>query len=487
MSARKTEPYDKKFACPQLLEELEKRSILVDETNGTKLPDYALMHNWEAPIPQLVISPRSEWGVAETLRLIKHYKLDSVPLSVRSGGHGYFCGASCDGIMINLAFMNHCEINGNTLSLQTGCILSQIIDVLSKNKKAVPHGDCFGVGAGGHFLTAGWDFILSRKQGLGCQQVVGGTVVLWDGTVINVDKNSCPDVLWAMRGGAIAEIGIATQIKLEVFDEPTTATWLRKSISKEELRLCVENAVFSKAIGFSGDVSLSFVMHGGTNDIDPVCLLVVYSLRSPEKTIDYLGEIIPELLPLLNDLSDWYTGSLLDMRMLPASDFVRKNPQVLGEMTAEKLHNNPRCYWETDLVQREMEDSYIDTVSSWITAEGGDGILLDIYEKMQMIQDDKLSDRMYFLMVTGSESMKQKQTETAMPLGYAMARFEVHWNQQEEAMSAKNFTRQIYEIIKKAQDCSISRPYRGDIWKASQKQDSDLQIIFKKYNKRSFD
>jgi len=59
------------------------------------------------------------------------------------------------------------DIEEYVLSLEPGCLLGQVIEILVRHAKAVPHGDCFGVGAGGHFLTAGWDSVLSRKYGLG--------------------------------------------------------------------------------------------------------------------------------------------------------------------------------------------------------------------------------------------------------------------------------------------------------------------------------
>ncbi|KAJ6436780.1 ATP-dependent DNA helicase tlh1 [Purpureocillium lavendulum] len=98
------------------------------------------------------------------------------------GGHGYFNGGSCTGIMLDLSLMNKASIKENSLILEPGCVLGQTMNILAEHRKAVPHGDCFGVGAGGHFTTAGWDLILSRRYGLGCQSLIGGRIALWDGS-----------------------------------------------------------------------------------------------------------------------------------------------------------------------------------------------------------------------------------------------------------------------------------------------------------------
>lgn len=68
--------------------------------------------------------------------------------------------------MINLGIMAERRIVDDVLLLEPGCILRQLIGTLDHGK-AVPHGDCFVVGAGGHFLTAGWDIALARRYGLG--------------------------------------------------------------------------------------------------------------------------------------------------------------------------------------------------------------------------------------------------------------------------------------------------------------------------------
>ena len=191
------------------------------------------MHNRAAIIPAIIVSSRSEWGVVETLKLLSSLRLyDRHSVSVRSGGHGYFNGASCSGIMINLGLMDRRRIVDDTLLLEPGCILGQLISTLADDGKAVPHGDCFGVGAGGHFLTVGWDIVLARRYGLGCQSVTGGRVVLWDGSVVDVDEKSHPALLYAMRGGAAAGVGVVTEIWLHVIDQPPLVSWCFKSLSR---------------------------------------------------------------------------------------------------------------------------------------------------------------------------------------------------------------------------------------------------------------
>ena len=54
-----------------LVEKLRKLGIQAQETSKGPLPPEAMMHDLGAPIPDLVISPRSEWGVAQVLKTFK--------------------------------------------------------------------------------------------------------------------------------------------------------------------------------------------------------------------------------------------------------------------------------------------------------------------------------------------------------------------------------------------------------------------------------
>jgi FAD/FMN-containing dehydrogenase len=135
------------------------------------------------------------------------------------------------------------------------------VDTLARHGKALPHGDCFGVGAGGHFLTAGWDLILARLYGLGCQSVIGGRVVLWDGSIVDVDEKNHPNLLYVMRGGAATGAGVVTEIRLRLIDEPALATWRFTRISREQLGTCVAKNAFANAFNLPREVSVSFRFH----------------------------------------------------------------------------------------------------------------------------------------------------------------------------------------------------------------------------------
>ncbi|QND69152.1 FAD-binding oxidoreductase (plasmid) [Mesorhizobium loti] len=274
-----------------LVLELHARGIHFEEVRNTRLPAYAQMHNHDAAVPYIVISPFSEWGLSETLRLLRQYRIyNNIAVSVRAGGHGYFNGASCEGVMINLSNMTSACIKDDVLILDPGGILGQTIHYLNKAEKVVPHGDCYEVAAGGHFTTAGWDVILSRKYGLGCQTLLGGRVVLWDGTVLEVNESSYPDLMWAMRGGAAAEVGVVSRLDLQLVDAPKYATWRESVLDLRQLRVCIENNIVAKAVGLPRELSIYFKVVFVQKKEEPVCHVSLFSLLPVSENISILRE-----------------------------------------------------------------------------------------------------------------------------------------------------------------------------------------------------
>ncbi|KAL8366509.1 hypothetical protein RB595_005007 [Gaeumannomyces hyphopodioides] len=480
----------------QLVAQLRQRGIRVHETDGVSFPAEAAMHDRGAVVPAVVVSPQSEWGVSQTLSLLKAAGLHGrLPVSVKSGGHGYFNGATCAGLMLNLGGMTKRRVEGDTMYLEPGCVLGQTIHALAAHRKAVPHGDCFGVGAGGHFLTAGWDLILGRKHGLGCQSVVGGRVVLWDGIVVDVDEGTHPDLLHAMRGGGAAGVGVVVETRLRLVEEPPLATWRFTRISRAQLEVCAAAGAFAKAYDLPRDVSVSFRFHFEPDQRAPVASFNIVSLLPARETVELVrARMGADVAALVDDdgddgddddLAAWSEKSLADLRMLPASDFLTANPGMLGEVTAAALHESPLLYWKATSSAREMASSHFTSVSGWVVPECEAG-LLALYDRFVAAQDTPARGRMYALVIQGGGRMSELQRDCSMPLGRALARFELHWDEAggEEERWARAFTDGVLAVMREHEDRDVPRPYRGDIWLPEQAGDEELDHIARLYDRR---
>ncbi|KAF1971340.1 FAD-binding domain-containing protein [Bimuria novae-zelandiae CBS 107.79] len=448
---------------PQLhdfLAGLEQRGIKVSAPHRQSFPPEAIMHDRAAIVPTVIVLPRSEWGVIETLKLLTSLRLyNKHAVLVRSGGHGYHNGGLCSGIIINLGYIANQRIVDNVLFLEPGCILGQLISTLVDHKKAVPHGDCFGVGAGGHFLTAGWDIALARRYGLGCQLVTGGRIVLWDGSVVDVDEKNHPKLLYAMRGGAAAGVGVVTEIRLQLIDQPPLVSWRFQSLSKAQLETCVAHQAFASAANLPKDISISFRFYFEPDQHDPVCSFNVC-------LSEHLGSAVASIVA---KRSAWHKKPLVDLRMVPASEALAANPQMLAEVTPMALHESPLTYWKPTVSSREMARSYFTS----------------LYHAFQSVRVAHARERMYALVIQGGGRMTELQYQCSMPLGQSLARFEMHWDTPEDKRWSRSFTERISRIIESKLDRGPSRPYRGDIWLKEQERDDTLEAILRCYDRRS--
>ncbi|KAG9249574.1 uncharacterized protein F5Z01DRAFT_668886 [Emericellopsis atlantica] len=467
----------------ELQDQLQEQGIRVCLSDGSECPDGALMHDRAAVIPTMTISPKDEREVQIILRTLKRLKLyEQVEVSVKSGGHGYFNGATCNDIMIDLSLMDKRKIQSDILDVEPGCVLGQTIHVLHESQRVVPHGDCFGVGVGGHFLTAGWDILLTRLYGLGCQAVIGGRIVLWDGTIMEVDENNHPDVLHTMRGGAAAGIGIVTKVRLRLEQEPAQVTWCFASISRKQLQgILVPKCTFSRAMALPKDISVSFRFYYEPGQAFPTCSFNVVSLLSIGDTrARIVGDLGPEAASLIFN-GQWQQGSVLDFRMLPATQSLIDNPDELRDMTPHKLHNNPHEFWQTKWCAREMGRSYQACVSQWVKTHC-ESMFLCLYAAFESAQGSPCRERMSALVILGGGKMREK--DCAMPLGHALARFEQHWDTPEEEQPCRAITKQVCDIIEEYKDSTPGRPYRGDIWLLDQADDEALDRTLRKYDTR---
>lgn len=447
-------------------------------------PPEALMHDRAAVVPAVVVSPRSEWGVAHVLKHLKECNLYERAVSVKSGGHGYFNGGTCKDIMVNLSFMNRWRMENHRLVLEPGCLLGPTIDVLAKHRKVVPHGDCFGVGAGGHFLTAGWDLLLTRLYGLGCQSVVGGRVVLWDGQVNEVNEKENKDLLYAMRGGAAAGVGVVTEIRLELQEEPSFVTWKFTPLTREQLEdICVANRVFENSQHLPNEISVSFRFQYESGEEQRLCSFNIASLLTAEDTVHRLNQVLgSDITDLISDVACWNRGSLMDLRLLPASHALSNHPEMLAEMTSRALQESPQTFWSEKWCKREMERSYFSSTSHWVTLDC-DAMLSELYAAFESANDHPCRQRMSALVVLGGGAMNE--LPCAMPRGNALARYEHHWdNPSAEEKQCRDLTDTISGIFEKWEDVVPHMPYHGDIWKADQRKDIMLDHILAKHDTR---
>jgi hypothetical protein len=134
-------------------------------------------------------------------RVYKDAIANNLPIRVRSGGHDH--EAECSGtdvILLDMSRINHIEVSHDkkTARIGPGNRFKDLTPVLACNGVMIPHGTCATVGVAGFTFGGGWG-PWTRKHGMNCEGLVGATVVLGDGEVVQLkmSDNTEKDLLWA--------------------------------------------------------------------------------------------------------------------------------------------------------------------------------------------------------------------------------------------------------------------------------------------------
>ncbi|KAH8900104.1 FAD-binding domain-containing protein [Thozetella sp. PMI_491] len=158
-----------------------------------------------------------------------------VKVNPKSGGHSYASfglGGENGHLVIELDRMSAVTLDSSTniATVQAGARLGHVATQLyNLGKRAFSHGTCPGyaripnfVGVGGHALHGGFGFS-SHTYGLALDWMVGATVVLANGTVVNTSATENPDLFWALQGAG-SSFGVVSQFKFKTFAAPSQVT-----------------------------------------------------------------------------------------------------------------------------------------------------------------------------------------------------------------------------------------------------------------------
>jgi FAD/FMN-containing dehydrogenase len=175
-------------------------------------PDYdearALYNGMIDKRPVAIAYCTDEADVASALRYgVEH----GLRIAVRGGGHnGGGLGSVDDGLVIDLSQINAIEVDAPTKIARVGggALLKDLLVATDQHGLTVPVGIIGTTGVGGLTLGGGIGH-LTRAFGLTIDNLVGATVVLADGSIVQTDAEREPDLFWAIRGGG-GNFGIVT-------------------------------------------------------------------------------------------------------------------------------------------------------------------------------------------------------------------------------------------------------------------------------------
>jgi FAD/FMN-containing dehydrogenase len=159
--------------------------------------------------PALIIRAADAIDVALTIELARSTGLE---LAVRSGGHS-MAGHSMTngGILLDLVDMREMGVSptDHLAWADAGITAGEFTRQAAAHGVAVGFGDTASVGVAGLTLGGGIGWLV-RKHGLTIDNLLAVDMVTADGRLLQVRRDSHPNLFWALRGGG-GNFGVATR------------------------------------------------------------------------------------------------------------------------------------------------------------------------------------------------------------------------------------------------------------------------------------
>jgi FAD/FMN-containing dehydrogenase len=152
-------------------------------------------------------------GAADIADAIGIARSSGLEISVRGGGHNVAGRAVSDGgVMIDVSPMKGIYVDpaARTVRAQGGVVWKELNREAHAHGLAVTGGAISSTGIAGYTLGGGLGWLMA-KHGLGADNLIGVELVTADGETLNVDDESHPDLMWALRGGG-GNFGVAASL-----------------------------------------------------------------------------------------------------------------------------------------------------------------------------------------------------------------------------------------------------------------------------------
>lgn len=177
---------------------LNSKKLTVIKPSDTNYADYSSSYNLRLQFkPAAIVVAATNQHVSDAVLCASQYNLKVQP---RSGGHSYGSygtGGKDGAVMIDLQKFQSVSLDKSTnvATFGAGLRLGNLELALQPTGRALPHGTCANVGAGGHF-TIGGDGFTTRAYGLAIDSLVGMDVVLANGSVVHATSTEYKDVFF---------------------------------------------------------------------------------------------------------------------------------------------------------------------------------------------------------------------------------------------------------------------------------------------------
>ena len=175
--------------------------------------------------PAAVAMPTSARDVTE---IVLHARAVGLRVAVQGTGHNPGpLGDLSDAILVRTAALDEVAIDPvrRTARVGAGAIWEQVVGPAAAHGLVALHGSSPDVGVAGYTLGGGVGW-LARRHGLASDALTAVEIVLPDGRLVRTDRDTEPDLFWALRGGG-GNFGVVTALEMRLLPlEEVVAGWL---------------------------------------------------------------------------------------------------------------------------------------------------------------------------------------------------------------------------------------------------------------------
>ena len=297
--------------------------------------------------PALIARCQNTADIADAVRFARTQSLD---ICVRGGGHNVAGRAVVDGaLMVDLAPMKgiHVDAGARTVRAQGGALWRELNRETAAHGLAVTGGAISTTGIAGLTLGGGLGWLMA-KYGLAADNLTAVELVTADGSILDVNAESDPDLFWALRGGG-GNFGVAASFEYALHPlEMVTGGLIAHPIEAAgEMLRFYRDAVAS----VSDDLTVfAALVHAPDGSGMKIAGMVVFHTGIPEEAERELApfkewgsplvvEVAPMPYPVMNTLLDanYPTGSLNYW----LSSFTSGLPDGLIETAIERFASVP--------------------------------------------------------------------------------------------------------------------------------------------------
>lgn len=199
------------------LQEVVDGELLTPTSPGYDRARQSASSRFDRVRPRAVVRCASVADVARTLEYAHKTDTQVVP---RGGGHCFAGRSSTTGVVMDLGHLDDVGFQPDgRVRIGAGARLQHVDAELHRADRALPVGCGPTVGIAGLTLGGGLG-LMGRRHGLTCDSLLGATIVLADGRVVDCNARREPELFWALRGAGGGQFGVVTSLVFTTLAEP---------------------------------------------------------------------------------------------------------------------------------------------------------------------------------------------------------------------------------------------------------------------------